>query len=268
VHSNLDGAGFAKINLFPSEWRQDGDAGRYISDMAPVIYSGDPFSFTYALNSGLEYIPRAVVSTAAAMTDGLRKMLSQKYGCPVIDFYSLNETGPIAYSCPADSSKMHVLPHDIFVEILDENNLPVSEGITGRIAVTGGRNPYIPLLRYITGDSAAVRYGRCACGSYSPALINFSGREQVVFSAAGGMPVNSIDIARIIRGWPVSQYQFIQRKDSSCLLRLRPVYTLNQTTISSIHSQIQDLFTGGIGLEIVQSSGISDDKEIPFIKEK
>lgn len=267
LHSTLNGAGFAKVNLYPHEWNSPVSAEKFISDMAPVFYSGDPFSFSYALNMGLTYRPRAVVSTATTLTSGLRDQIAKTWECPVIDLYSLNETGPIAYSCPENPEHFHILPCDIFVEILDDGGAPVAPGSTGRIAVTGGRNPYLPLLRYLTGDTGSMDFSPCGCGEKSPRITGLSGREQVVFSASDGTPVNSIDIARILRAYPVAGFSFIQHSGLSCSLAIRPLYSFNRVTIDRIRNEILDLFNRSVSLTIDQNAGDELFKQKPFIKE-
>ena len=65
--------------------------------------------------SGIEGRPQAMFSTAVAMSRNLKSRLEQAYSCPIIDLYSLTETGPIA-CWDANGDGYRVLPHDIFVE--------------------------------------------------------------------------------------------------------------------------------------------------------
>ena len=44
----------------------------------------------------------------------------------------------------------------VHVEVLDEGGAPVPDGERGEIVVTVDENPYLPLLRYRTGDHAAL----------------------------------------------------------------------------------------------------------------
>ena len=63
--------------------------------------------------------------------------------------------------------------------------------VRGEIAVTGGRNPFVPLLRYRTGDWGRLDYGRCPCGDRMPRLLDLEGRPPVVFRRPDGSPVRS-----------------------------------------------------------------------------
>ncbi len=159
VHSYLNGAGFAKINLSETEWKENNSADEFIREMEPVFISGDPYSIYMYMQNNISYRPKAVLSTAVTLGKDLRNSIYKYFNCPVINLYSLNETGPIAYSCPHNPDEFHILPTDIYVE-----TTAVHDCEPGEIVVTGGRNPYIPLLRYCTGDTGVIEYSACSCG--------------------------------------------------------------------------------------------------------
>lgn len=267
VHSYLDGAGFAKINLKSGNWRSAESAALFINDMKPVFLSGDPYSFLDYINRGIEYRPEAILTTAISLERTARTRLGEYFRSPVVDMYSLNETGPIAYSCPHDPSRFHILPHDIFVEVLSLDGEPLPEGERGEIAVTGGRNPYIPLLRYLTGDTAIMSYSPCSCGEKSPAIVNIEGRRLVLFRKRDGDAVNSIDISGNIRSYPVYSFQFTQHNDYSCTLEVAAGGELTATSINMMKERILSLFGEGIKIDIVRRSGTHRDKHVPFICE-
>ncbi len=267
VHSYLDGAGFAKINLEKNSWRTGESSALYINDMKPVFLSGDPHSFLDYINRGIEYRPEAVLSTAISMERIVRDKLQSYFKCPVVDMYSLNETGPIAYSCPHDPAKFHILPHDIFVEVLSVSGEPVPEGERGEIAVTGGRNPYLPLLRYLTGDTASMSFKKCSCGEISPALVNLEGRKLVLFRTKSGKIVNSIDISGIVRSFPVYTFTFIQRSDYRCTLKISAGGELTSRSAIFMKERIESLFDNEIKVEIENENILLKDKSIPFICE-
>jgi phenylacetate-CoA ligase len=208
------GAGFAKLNLQAGEWPHG--PHRYFQDLQPRLLTGDPLSFAEVLRLDLQVQPRALVSTAVAMSEGLRRRLQQRFGVPVIDWYSLTEVGPIGYRCP-QSDAYHVVPHDLFVEVL------AAPGERGEIAVTGGRNPFLPLVRYRTGDYGRMDYHPCPCGDPMPRLVELEGRVPVVFRSADGRPVGTVDLSRLLRELPVVQHTFHQGHDGACTLVVRPL---------------------------------------------
>ncbi|TBR21840.1 hypothetical protein EPO15_09260, partial [bacterium] len=94
------GTGFAKLNLNPGDWPSPGSAARYFAEFAPPLLTGDPLSFAEMLRQGVKHRPRALVTTAVGLSGGLKRRLEKAYRCPVIDWYSLTETGPLGYACP------------------------------------------------------------------------------------------------------------------------------------------------------------------------
>jgi len=223
VLSYWNGAGFAKLNMNADQWPGGSSPQEYFRKFSPAFLTGDPISFSRLLGMGLKTCPAALVTTAVAMSDGLRKTLSKEFACPVIDWYSLTETGPIGYACPAGNG-YHILPGDIYVEAVDPEGAPVDPGARGEITITGGRNPYLPMLRYRTGDWAAMEHGPCACGDPSPRLMGLEGRKPVLFKRADGAMVNPVDISTALREFPMVQSQFEQFKDLSCRLVIRPLF--------------------------------------------
>lgn len=214
------GAGFAKLNVSTGDWPRDGSAARYFRDLSPILLTGDPISFSELLRQGIEARPRAMISTAIAMSSALRGRLARAFGCPVIDWYSLTETGPIGYLCQLGEG-YHLLSHDLHVEVIDSDGRR-TDGV-GEVTVSGGRNPFLPLLRYRTGDHGRLDFSACACGDPTPRLLDLEGRAPVLYRAAGGALVNPVDISRILREYPFVQHAFEQRADRSCALVARPV---------------------------------------------
>ncbi len=219
---NWGGAGFAKTNLRPSEWPREGSPRRYFADLAPQFLTGDPIAFAEMLRLDLPVQPLALVTTSVAMSPKLRDRLRSRYRAPVIDWYSMVETGPIGYACPRTDA-YHLLPPDLHVEVLRPDGTPAPPGERGEVAVTGGRNVFAPLLRYRTGDFGRLDLGPCPCGDPMPRLLELEGRVPVLLRAAGDTPVSTVDISRLLREFPLLLHEFAQHADRSCELALRPL---------------------------------------------
>ncbi|MGB8645398.1 MAG: capsule biosynthesis protein CapK [Anaerolineae bacterium] len=208
----LDEAGFAKINLHPSAWREPDDRVRYLDACHPEIFSGDPISFMELARLPLQTRPKALFSTSMALLPGLRARLETRFDCPVLDLYSSNETGLVAV---AFQGAQVILPHRLYVEILDESGAALPPGVRGEITLTGGINPYFPMLRYRTGDYASLAFrGR------QPALAGLEGRPPTVFYRTDGQAINNIDVTHALAPFPLAQYTLHQAADGALTLRL------------------------------------------------
>jgi phenylacetate-CoA ligase len=216
IVSALDGAGFAKINLNSADWTDPGDRVRFFDDCAPEVVTGDPFALEQLASLPVKSRPKAILSSATLLLPALREKLTARFGCPVIDIYSMNETGPIAFA-RADSirDEHELLPHNLFVEILDATGRSLPPGARGEITVTGGVNPYLPLVRYRTGDFGALSFEHPV-----PRLVGIERRTPVVFDSANGRVV-SISVTVALFQIPLPFFSLHQSRDGSLLFRTR-----------------------------------------------
>lgn len=201
--------GLAKINLHPDDWREPADRGRYLEAMAPEVLAGDPLSFAVLLDLPVHVRPRALLCTSMTLLAGLRDRLEKRFGCPVLDLYSMNEAGPIAVFDPRAGGHVLLQPH-LRVEILDADGRPVPFGERGEVTLTGGFNFCLPLLRYRTGDYAALRV---VAGE--SVLMQLEGRPPVRFRTASGEWVNNIEVTHALRPLPMARFHLHQRADGS-----------------------------------------------------
>ncbi len=81
----------------------------------------------------------------------LRELVSKAFGCRIIDRYSSEEFGPIAFQCPKHDH-MHLIAPYLYLEVVDEEGNPVPEGQLGRVQMTSLTNRSFPILRYQLGD--------------------------------------------------------------------------------------------------------------------
>lgn len=212
----MDEAGLAKINLHPDEWRDPDDRARYLDALAPELLAGDPISFATLLDLPVSIRPRALLSVAMMLTEGLRDRLERRFECPVLDLYSMNEVGPIAVADPGAGGHVLLQPR-LYVEIVDGDGRAVPPGERGEICVTGGFNFCLPLVRYRTGDTASL-----AMAASEPVLMGLSGRRPVRFRRGDGSWINNIDISHALRLIATAQFGLHQSQSGAVTLRLSP----------------------------------------------
>ena len=203
----------AKVNLDPSGWRDGGDRARFLERHDPRVITGDPLSLSHLADLDVTLRPAVLISTALHLTATTTARLEARFGCPVVDVYSSTETGPIAASLPGDGGLMALLQPRLFVEITDDAGELCLPGVDGVVTVTGGMNPYLPLLRYRTGDTA-----RLVWRGDQPVLEGLMGRAAVVLRSATGEPVASIDVAQLFEELPLRRWTLHQRADASVVV--------------------------------------------------
>jgi phenylacetate-CoA ligase len=260
------GAGFAKVNLHPRMWTPAA-ARRFFAELAPELITGDPIGFAEMVKWRIEARPRALVSTAVTLEPRFRDRLARRYGCPVIDTYATTETGPIAYA-NREGGGLSVLPEDIYVEIVDPAGRPAPEGELGEICVSGGRNPYLPLLRYRTGDFGRLVWSERVRSDPTPRILDLAARDPVCFRAADGSAVSPVDVGRVIRRWVFVQHEFVQRRDGSCEIVVRPAPGARVDT-RAMAAALGGLFGEGVRVTARVNPRLGDGgvKVVPFRRE-
>lgn len=214
VTPTMDESGLAKLNLHPDDWRDPADRARYLDALDPEIYTGDPLSFAELAALPLTTRPRALVSTSMALAPELRERLEARFGCPVLDLYSMNEAGPVAIFDPAEGGHV-LLQHRLYVEILDDAGRAVQPGERGEVTLTGGFNPCLPLLRYRTGDHASLR----VAAGREPVLVGLTGRPPIRFRTVAGEWLNNLEVTHALGRFALPQYTLHQAADGALTLR-------------------------------------------------
>lgn len=233
VVPNLSERALLKLNFHPSDWRHPDDRGIFIDSIKPALITGDPLSLHELAQLSFQHSPLALLSTSMALTDGHKQHLQQRYGCPVIDIYSMNEAGPIAASVP-NRRGFRLLQSRLLVEILDAQGNVLPEGQRGEITLTGGFNPYLPLVRYRTGDHAQLV--RQDDGHWY--LEALEGRLPIRYRTQQGDWINNIEITHALQPFPLPQYIFHQHANGAVVLKVRGNVTHTDEIIHAIRSRL------------------------------
>lgn len=245
VTPTMDDSGLAKINLHPADWRDLDDRAKYLDALNPEVYTGDPLSFSQLVRLPLTTRPRVLLSTSMTLLPGLKAELEERFACPVLDLYSMNEAGPVAVA-DASAGGHVVLQDRLFVEILDPSGARVPLGQRGEITLTGGFNFCLPLLRYRTGDYASLAFHRG-----EPVLIGLEGRPPVMFRTRTGDWINNIEVTHALQQYAIPQYTLHQQADGG--LRLR--WVQHGVDLAAVRRSLESLFGPGQAIAIEELDG-------------
>ena len=253
VTPTMDESGLAKINLHPDDWRHADDRAKYLDALAPEVFSGDPLAFAELAALETRWRPHALLSTSMALRPGSRRALEERFSCPVVDIYSLNETGPVAVFDERAGGHVLLQPR-MFVEILDRDGCTLPPGERGEITLTGGFNPCLPLLRYRTGDYAALRFGTA-----EPVLVDLEGRPPVRFRTMLGEWLNNIDVTHALKRFAFTQFTLNQALHGDLVFRFsgaRGDEEAIRATLLSLFGPAQPL--------VIESNARFDDKVVQY----
>ncbi|MFI1827519.1 hypothetical protein ACH41E_13870 [Streptomyces sp. NPDC020412] len=127
--------------------------------------------------------PASVVTAYEYTPANVRQYLEHHLGCPVVDLFGSTELGYLYYSDTAGVYHPHL--DRMGVELVP---LAPGSALHGLI-VTSVRNPYMPLVRYRSGDCV-----RTSDDSPDPTkVVQFCGREKELLPTADG-PVSQGDL--------------------------------------------------------------------------
>ena len=90
------------------------------------------------------------IVTSEMLFEDDKKLMGEVFGVPVINEYGASELDLIAFT--NNQNEFVVNSETLFVEILDENDLTVPLGSSGRIVITSLYNKAHPTIRYDIGD--------------------------------------------------------------------------------------------------------------------
>ena len=136
----------------------------------------------------IERIRPLLVSVSSEMSSqSERDVLSEIFGCPVLDNYSSEEMARIASQCSEKS--YHVFEDMNYIETVGGDGSP-TDGL-GKIVATNLHNFAVPLIRYEQNDLAELEAPGCACGRNFRRLRNLQGRQNDSFTMPSGRVLTS-----------------------------------------------------------------------------
>jgi phenylacetate-CoA ligase len=181
-----------------------------IRDLRPDILTCTP---SYAIRLG-EALAEAGLTGELSLSAGvfgaepwsaaLRGRIEELLGLRALDIYGLSEViGPgVATECIEAADGLHVNEDHFLVEAIDPaSGLPVPDGTPGELVFSTPTKEALPLLRYRTGDIAALRRGTCACGRTLVKMSRITGRRDDML-VIRGVNVYPSEVERVLLAEP------------------------------------------------------------------
>jgi phenylacetate-coenzyme A ligase PaaK-like adenylate-forming protein len=137
---------------------------------------------------------------AEPWSEPMRARIEELLGLRALDIYGLSEViGPgVAAECLVAQDGLHVNDDHFLVETVDRaSGEPVAEGTPGELVFTMLTKQAMPLLRYRTGDVAALRRGRCECGRTLVKMTKVTGRTDDML-VIRGVNVYPAEVERVL----------------------------------------------------------------------
>ena len=210
------------------------DQVRQLAHSKPAVITGHPSCLRLVAEQirleARETRAQLVVCRGEVLEPPTRALLSEVFHCRVVDYYSCDEVGNIAWECPERPGVLHVNSDGCIVEIVDETGQVLPEGREGRVVLTNLYNRTMPFLRYDLGDRASMLpfEDRCDCGFRGASLSPVAGREMQIFRMddGSGLSVRVLatvlnrEIRQVLKNHTVEGYQVIQDDFTSIRVRI------------------------------------------------
>ena len=117
-----------------------------------------------------------LITDSEVLEPHVRGDLERAFGVSPLDVYDSWEGGFISWQC-SERAGYHVNADAVIIEILDDQDRPVPAGEQGDVVITNLWNSTTPMIRYRTGDVAALLPDPCPCGITLPLMSQVEGRR-------------------------------------------------------------------------------------------
>jgi len=228
----------ASVLAFAQEWKR----------VKPTLLFGHAHSIfilaQFVEEIGLDTIqPRAIISSSMMLMHHERQLIERVFGVPVTDRYGCEEVSLIASECEMHDG-MHLNIDHLFIEFLDDNDIPVKPGDPGKIVVTDLMNRAMPLIRYRIEDIGVPTERKCACGRGLPLMESISGRTADFLIKKGGSRVAGISmIENTLTKYPgLDQMQIVQNDFEDFTIRIVPGKGYCDDVLSSLSDSMKKVF--------------------------
>ncbi len=141
------------------------------------------------------------------------RAIEASWGARVYSTYGVTELANSLCECDAGAGG-HLHDQQLHVEILDDNGQPVAEGEIGEVVATTFGVEAMPLIRYRTGDCAALYNTPCQCGRTTLRLEPIVGRknQKLKFKGTSLFPSTLASVLEESAG--VESFVIIARRES------------------------------------------------------
>ncbi|MEM2338356.1 MAG: AMP-binding protein [Candidatus Bathyarchaeia archaeon] len=214
--------------------------------------------------------PRLIFMQGEMVTSHCRYVVKKKFGVDPFETYGSVEFGNMAFECP-EHFALHIVTHNVYIELLDEEGEPVAPGERGEIVVTGLHNYIMPLIRYKIGDLGIQTDEKCPCGRSWPLLKSIEGRANDLIVLPSGRRISWLYLQRYILYDPefqknpfcISQYQVVQERRDLIVMKVVKGLNFDPNMLLGIKNNIEEFFAQqGEKIEVA----IEIVKEIPVTR--
>jgi phenylacetate-CoA ligase len=186
------------------------------------------------------------------------RAIATGWGAQVYATYGVTELANSLCECDAGAGG-HLHSDQLFIEVLDEAGRPAADGEPGEIVATTFGVEAMPLIRYRTGDCAALFRAPCSCGRTTPRLGPILGRkgQKLKFKGTSLFPSTLHSVLEQAAG--IESFVIIARAESELSDSIE-VLACGAVTVAALREAFQ------AGAKIVPQIRIANREEIEALQ--
>lgn len=203
--------------------------------------------------------PEYIISSGSMLDEYTQKYVEDAFDTQIIDTYATTEAGAIAFKC-RHSEYYHINSDFIYLEFLDANNNPVSDGEPGHTVFTKLYGNATPIIRYTGIDDIAIPVDKDISCSFTSQLIKtIDGRMADLIILPNGTLVSPLNLtgipAKIIEyfhTYKIKQFQIIQHKKDEIEVKIQIDEKLRDKgpSVKIIFNELEKRFREKIGNDV------------------
>lgn len=190
--------------------------------------------------------------TSEMLFENDKKLLETQLGIPVVNEYGASELDLIAYT--NTENKFIVNSETLFVEILDEQNVAVPNGQSGKIVITSLFNKAHPFIRYDIGDTGTF----CESSTLQkPVLKELIGRTNDVAVLPSGKSVPGLTFYYVIKSsiendGNIKEFVVVQTQKEAFEIKYVSDKTLSENEIGNIKKSLKTYLEIGLNITLIR----------------
>jgi phenylacetate-CoA ligase len=203
---------------------------------------------------------QSIITSGESLYPWQREIIERVMKVKVFDRYGSREFGNIAHQCEIHSD-YHINPERFYLEIVDEQGRPVSEGEVGELVVTDLDNYGFPFIRYKIGDLASFSSTVCPCGRNLPGLKSIEGRSFDIIHGVNGNRLGGTFWTLLMRRTKgVENFQVIQTKMDKLEIKIVKSVDYSPHAIEDMVNAVHDKLGDALDIDLTYVSYIPSTK--------
>ncbi len=192
---------------------------------------------------------KAINSTGNILTTEARKLIEERFNCPVYDSYSC-EGGALFYEGPDRVNYLGSMEYAIS-EVLDKNFQEINGEDSGMHITTDLHNFAMPMIRYNTQDLVEKSYVRPSCGRQLIGFKKIIGRENdILITPSGNLLIVHLFTIYFEYFESIKQFQVEQTQPQEFIFRLVVDDSFSREIKSQVHKYWQEFLGKNVRLSI------------------